>query len=260
MTTPDAKFESELEVFRREEEEAIQFFYAYLALHAVAADHEEVHRVLNSAALFWNTTLGALQAATFMTLGRIFDQQSPHNLDRLLRIAQDYPEIFSRNSLAARRQGRTEPSPEWVDEFALHAYVPTSADFRRLKTHVRKRRKIYESNYRELRHKVFAHRALTDQAAISALYARTNIRELQRLVTFLSSLYEALWQLFFNGRKPTLRPQRYSLKRIRDLPSPTVRRRGVQERIAHEIESFLVAAAGASQQVPAVDTPMPARR
>lgn len=97
--------------------------------------------------------------------------------------------------------------------------------------------------YRDLRRKVVAHKELTDPAAVSALFAKTNIRELQRLLVFFSRLYVALWQPFFNGKKPTLRPRRYSLKRMRDLPSPPEIGRSVHERIAHETEQFLTAAA-----------------
>ncbi len=52
MTSPEAQFERELEVFRTEAEAAMQFFYAYLTVHAVAADHKPVYRLLNTAPLF----------------------------------------------------------------------------------------------------------------------------------------------------------------------------------------------------------------
>jgi len=72
----DKKFALELEVFRTEVEAVTQFLYAFLAVHAVAADDKSVHKLLNKAPLFWNTNLGALQTAAFITLGRIFDQKS----------------------------------------------------------------------------------------------------------------------------------------------------------------------------------------
>src|SRR5262245_27650057 len=76
----EKEFERELAVFRTEADAAAQFFYAWLAIHAAAADDQEIVRLLNGAALFWNTNLGALQTATFVTLGRIFDNNSTHNL------------------------------------------------------------------------------------------------------------------------------------------------------------------------------------
>ena len=64
-------------------ENAVQFFYAYLTIHDVARDRPAVHRLLNRAPLFWNTNLGALQTGSFIVLGRIFDQTSRHNVNRL---------------------------------------------------------------------------------------------------------------------------------------------------------------------------------
>lgn len=259
MAEPGTEFEAELEVLRTEAEAVTQFFYAYLTIHAVMGDSKAVHRALNRSALFWKTILGALQTATFITLGRIFDQGSAHNVDRVLGIAQRHPNIFSKAELGKRKQAQAATPPAWLPAYLLEAYVPKAIDFRRLRVHVNKRRKIYEARYRDLRRKVFAHKELINEADVSALYAKTNIRELQRMVTFLGSLHDALWQLYFNGRKPILHPRRYSLKRMRDLPSPAERRRGVQERITHEAEQFLMAAAVAAQQRIAMDAPGSAR-
>ena len=206
ITSPEVRFEQELEVFRTEAEAAAQFFYAYLTVHAVAGDHKAVYRLLNTAPLFWNTSLGALQTAAFIALGRVFDQDSTHNLDRLLRIAQDNPSIFSKAALGVRKHGSNTAPPEWLAEYLLDAYVPTATDFRRLRAHVKKYRKIYEAKYRDLRHKLFAHREVSSRADIDALFAKTNIRELQKMLAFLGALYMTLWELFVNGRKPVLRP------------------------------------------------------
>jgi len=259
VTDPALAFEQELEVLRTEAEGAAQFFYSYLAIHAAAGDHKKVHRLLNGSALLWNTILSGLQTSTFIVLGRILDQNSAHNVDRVLKIAQNHPEIFSRSALGKRKQGNLATPPDWLSAYLSGAYVPKAADFRRLRAYVGKQRKIYNTNYRELRHKVFAHKELTDPAAVSALFAKTNIRELQQLIVFFSRLYNALWELFFNGRKPTLRARRYSLRAMRDRPSPPEISRSVHERIAHEVERFLVTAAGAAQQRIAGDAPKTAR-
>lgn len=39
---PEERFEHELEVFRRESDEAVQHLYAYLTVHAFAGDHKSV--------------------------------------------------------------------------------------------------------------------------------------------------------------------------------------------------------------------------
>jgi AbiU2 len=236
------KFESELETFRCECEEATQHFYAFLAVHALASDHEAVYKLLNTAPLFWNTCLRALQTAHLVALGRVFDQNSPHNVDRLLGVAQRHPEVFSKAALACRKQGDNALPPEWLSQYLQNAYEPTPKDFRHLRALVKKWRKVYEDKYRPLRHKVFAHAELSDKTEIAKLFARTNIRELQRLHIFFASLYVALWGLFFNGRKPALQSQRYSIKRIREVGPQSGRRGTVQEEITTQAEKFLVSA------------------
>lgn len=238
--SPEAEFTRELEVFYAEVASAIQFFYSWLTVLTVAGDDRSVYQFLNQRRLFWNTVLGALQTASFIALGRIFDQDpSTHNIDRLLRIARTNSTIFSKDALAERKRKTSPDADKWLTEYLRRVYVPTADDFRKLRRHVAARRKVYENNYRPLRHKLFAHKQLLDPADIKALFAKTKIRELQQLLIFLSRLYEALWELLYNGWKPNLRAARYSVKAMREQPSPEHRRPAVQERLIHEIEQFL---------------------
>ncbi len=246
MSDPEVEFDHELEIFRTEVEAATQFFYAYLTVHAVAGDDVAVHRLLNTAPLFWNTNLGALQTSTFVALGRVFDQQSKHNVDRLLKIAQSNPAIFSKAALGARKQKADRTASSWLAQYLQNAYVPKTGDFRRFRSLVRKHRGTYEARYRDLRSKVFAHKELSDGADVQALSAKTNVRELQRLLIFLLSLYDALWNLFVNGKRPVLRPRRYSVRRICDKPSAG-RGTSLQERLIREIELFMRGAASATR-------------
>ena len=72
------------------------------------------------------------------------------------------------------------------------------------------------------------------------LFAKTNIREMQQLLVFLSRLHGALWQLYFNGRKPNLRPARFSVEQMLEQPSPGDKPGKLQERMVQEINAFLV--------------------
>lgn len=240
MTTKANEFKRELEIFRTESDAAVQFFYAWQTVHAVASSERSVKRALNRTALFWNTSLGALQTATLVTMGRLFDPKPEnHSVTRLLTIAHGNLDIFSKDALAVRKRELSANADEWLPEYLSGVYVPTGEDFRRLKRYVAIRRRTYEANYGPLRHQLFAHRSASAQTNVDALFAKTNIRELQQLLTFLRRLHEALWQLFFNGYKPTLRPARYSVKRMREQPSPEPGRAQLQERLALEVEQLL---------------------
>ncbi|MHB8471717.1 MAG: AbiU2 domain-containing protein [Gammaproteobacteria bacterium] len=240
MSSPSVEFESQLELFRTEAQGALQFFYAWDATHAAASKDKAIFKLLNEAPLFWNTALGAMQAAALVALGRVFDpDQKNHSVTRLLALAHGNLDIFSKDALAARKRKLSPNADEWLPAYLKDAYVPTHEDFRRLKQHVSKRRKIYEEKYRPLRHKVFAHRGVTTSTQVGELFAKTNLRELQQLFVFFGRLYEALWQLYFNGNKPTLRPARYSVQRMLEQPSPNVKHGKLQERLVHETNSFL---------------------
>jgi hypothetical protein len=237
------QFEDQLEIFRTESNSAAQYLYAYLFIHEIAARRRSVHALLNTAPLFWNTALSALQLGIFIALGRIFDQNSAHNLDRLIGVAQRNLGLFSKTALGVRKQGPSSTPPAWLKEYLSTSYVPDVDDFRKLRLLVRKNRVIYEARYRVIRHKFFAHKELSDPAEIGALFAKTNIDELQRLVTFTGSLYDAMWELYVNGRKPVVRPRRYSVRAMHRRPTPSRRSSKVQERITLEVARFLLNAA-----------------
>jgi hypothetical protein len=241
MPTIDEQFRRELEIFRTEEEKAAQFYFAFLAVHDVAYRHKSVAALLNRAPLFWNTCLGGLQAAAFIALGRVFDLKSPHNLEKLLRMVEGNPQVFSKAALARRKQGNEAKRPEWLGTYLRSVHEPTLEDFRRLRAHVQKWRQIYNANYRAVRHKFFAHKEAADEAAVTALFRKGTNRELQRMLTFLGSLHQALRQLFYDGRKPVLRPARYSLKEMRKKPVPAFFSGVlVQEHITREAQEFLM--------------------
>jgi hypothetical protein len=125
---------------------------------------------------------------------------------------------------------------------------PTSKDFRALRKKVNDHRKIYEANYRDIRHKIYAHKEVSDAEEVQKLFSKTNIQELQRVFVFVNALYEALWQLLYNGRKPTLRPMRYSVKRMVWDRKLEWQRESVQERIVGEVDVLLKALTDNAQQ------------
>jgi hypothetical protein len=112
MTPTESAFEGELELFRREVDSAIQLFYASVALNGYAFKSKTALAALNDTPLFWNTVKGALQSSTWMVLGRIFDQKSPHNVDKLVQMTQRYsPSRRSRQGRGWRAQTPTNGCP-----------------------------------------------------------------------------------------------------------------------------------------------------
>src|SRR5262249_51272871 len=150
------------------------------------------------------TTDNALLLAAFVALGRIFDQRSRHNVDRLLKIASEDLGLFSKAALVRRKEAEGLPSVH-AAPFAEHAFEPTAADFRLLRKDVAERRRAYEARYRDVRDKIFAHNEIADIERTNEMFAKTNIEEMKGIFAFLHALHEALWQLLYNGRELTLR-------------------------------------------------------
>jgi AbiU2 len=228
-----------LETFRTDVEPGAQFFYAYIGVHAIAGGHNAVYRVLNTAPLFWNTSLGALQTAAFIALGRVFDRMTQNNLWSLLDLAGNNRQLFSKSALRSRRQA-DDPRGKWLDDFIRSAYEPTAADFRRLRKAAQRWSDAYDQRYRIPRNKIFAHTVVTDQNAVHAMMAKTKVREVERMLAFLLSLHDALWELLHNGRRPILRRRSYSLKQLLSRPK-SYRGRGPHERVVIEAKRFLLA-------------------
>ena len=240
MMKAEVEFERELNVFGGEIDTAIRSLYCWRTVNLAARENTRLYNLLNRHALFFNTVVDALQTNFVIVLGRVFDDDKrSHSISRLLQIAEDNPSIFSKVALAERKRRGNANASDWLDEYMRKVYVPPPPIFKRIRRYVDVRRKIYESNYKKLRNKLEAHKDRINENDLQALIAKTNIPELERLLVFLLRLHEALWNLFHNGRKPTLRPMRYSAALIRKLPEGGAGQ--VQVEITQATERFLKA-------------------
>jgi len=245
IVRPEERFEYELEVFRKEADEAVQHLYAYLTMHAVAAEDKAVRQLFNTYPLYWLTTLRGLQTSLFMVLGRIFSQDSEHNLNALVKLAETDREIFTRESLAARKGSITGLD---VQAYVSDAHIPTREDFRGFRREVREWRRIYEANYREVRNQIFAHAEASQPEEVGALFAKTKIQELELLVTDLVALHTRLQGWLQNGTPPIAVRANSSVQELRKIPAEKLRST-LQGRVIHDTErSLQVAVAGLRAQ------------
>jgi hypothetical protein len=213
MTTVQAPstFEHELEMFRTEEESAQQYFFGFLSLQLIPYKNQDVLRQMNDTSTFWITTRYALLMSAFVVLGRIFDQdqKSLHNIDKLLTAVSNEIGTLSKAGLAQRRivQGM---DPQQAMSYVADKYDLTIENVRDMRKAVGKWRAVYEARYREIRHKIFAHKSLSRTDA-DKLMAKTNIDEVKQLLGFLHSLYMSLSRLYINGIAPDITPATFDL-------------------------------------------------
>ena len=209
-------FQVQLENFRHESGVAARYIYAEMAIQHAASKSQKLLNKLNLTPMFWIACGASLQAAGYMSLGRIFDTASKYNVDTLLDSMEQNLQLFQRVALATRkREGRTD-DPAWLGEYLQGAYYPTPKDVAHLRGMVARYRLVYERAIKPARNKYFAHREKEGDADVQALFAGGTVRELWRLTTFLLQLNEVLWQLLHNGRRPVFRSLRHSVKSIFD--------------------------------------------
>lgn len=181
---------------------------------------------------------GALQYATIVSLGRVFDGTGIYTVHRMYRITEQSRHLFSREALAARKLRMSENASEWVAEFVKSAHEPTTADFRRIRSLINKHRSVYQAKIDPLRDKHFAH-AGVNRHELSSLFSVAKYRDVERIVVFLNQLHEALWEMFYNGHRLRLLPMAQSSRSLvrRRLGDP--RQHTTQERITSETRQFL---------------------
>jgi hypothetical protein len=102
------------------------------------------------------------------------------------------------------------------------ARVPTEADLKRLHTISKRHRRTYETQFAPLRNRHIAHSDVMTDADRAAMFQRTHIPDLEKLIMFLNQFREALRGLYYDGRRPVMRRMRWSVrslvaKKIREL-------------------------------------------
>jgi hypothetical protein len=117
--------------------------------------------------------------------------------------AYDDLTVFSMAALEARKKSSGLTQTE-AAEYVIGKHELSAKDVSGLRKRIAGWRRIYEQRYRDVRHKVFAHKALSDLVEVNALLAKTSIAEMKAMFAFLSTLYSALWQVFHNGVQPVL--------------------------------------------------------
>lgn len=200
---PPGDVDAEIEIFRKDEEYAQQAFFAYIGIRTLLAKNQDVLDDVNRRWLFWVTTHHSLLVASFVGLGRIFDQDSAHNLGRLLNMIGDNLDQLSREAL--RRRKEEVIPPEQAADYVKEKHETSAADVRALRKEVAAWRKIYEPVYGEIRHHMAHNKGSRD--TLDQLLAKTNIDEMKRMFGFLHALHEALRELHLNGRPPLPLPQ-----------------------------------------------------
>ena len=191
------------EVIKGEVQTAIRSNHAYLTIHNLAAAETDIFNEMNRFPEFWTLNTLALQTTFFIVFGRLFDRRRDvYSVHKLVDATIKNPAFFSKTALRERKiKSQTDGTePSWLANYLRQAREPTSADLLSLKTALAPHYGRFKAIYEPLRHQYFAHRGIQSDAAISALFERALISDVNEILRFLDTLILAIYDVAWNGR------------------------------------------------------------
>jgi hypothetical protein len=177
-------------------------YFTWKHINVTASKDKEVGAVLNSTPSTWDTIMHSLQTTMFILLGRVFDiDDEAFSIHKFVKYCSEHVEEFSWAALRQRKMNGLEKPPQWIEEYLNSAHYPQKEELLRLRGEVSKRCKIYEEKYKPIRHKLMAHKDFASIGRTDTLFAVTNIKELEEIVSFCNQIKLAIFEQYYNGRQ-----------------------------------------------------------
>jgi len=121
----------------------------------------------------------------------------------LLEFAEQYPGMFTRKALAARKASELQDTEQaWT--YASDAFEARPGSFKALGAQLTAHSAYYDKNVAPIRHKVFAHAGGLTREERERLFTDIRVRDMESLLVFPLQVHRALWNLYHNGRPPDL--------------------------------------------------------
>jgi hypothetical protein len=196
---------SEIEINLRSYSEEVDLasftFYSWKAIKNNIASDREALTAINSNSLAWGIILYSLGCSFFVNLGRIFDTDSgAFSIFKLLQSCQTQIADFSKDQLRLRKLA-LGLDPDSLDNYISSAYEATAKDFRIIREEVSKRANLFQKIYQPIRHKIYAHKEIEIIESHQQLFDKTQIGQVQEMLSFLYGVEQFVFELYHNGRK-----------------------------------------------------------
>ena len=218
------------EVVRGDVETSIKSNVTYLTIHRLAAENADIFDAYNRFAEFWMLNAYSLQTTFFVTFGRIFDKRRDvYSVHRVVEDTITDPSLFSKSPLRDRKRKASRISdvdPGWLVQYIDNAWEPTRADLETLRVALAPNYAKFKTIYQPIRHQVFAHKSIQDDKTIVALFEKTLITDVQEILRFLHTLFWAIWEMSWNGKRPDFEDFRSfdgEVKRLTDKTGEFIR-------------------------------------
>jgi hypothetical protein len=180
---------------------AARTWHHYVHLSNRANEDSAILAALNKAPRYWLDQRYIAVQTTIIFLGKIFDNDGrSHNVDKMLRAANDRKEHFSKSQLR-KRKVELGGEFEGIDKYIENATELNNEGFKVISGEVKKAKTIWE-RIKPLRDKIYSHNQMLTDAERKKLYEAVKNADINDILQILLNISEALWQAEFNGRKP----------------------------------------------------------
>jgi hypothetical protein len=196
----ESEFETRLDGVIRDARASAVFVYTELTIHQQASLDRTLFDTINRHAGFWNVIFGSLQSSGIIALGRMYDDDAQTlSLPKLLEYAETYSGIFSHSAFQTRKIN-SGMSPAMAAGMVENEPPFQLADLKPLRDEFNAMKKIWDEEFKQIRHEVFAHAGRLTQREIEELFSKTLVEKLENLTVFPLRLTNLLWELYTNAR------------------------------------------------------------
>ena len=142
--------------------------------------------------------------------------------------------MFAPAALEARKRQGSPNAHEWLPDYMKDVYVPTIDEVNALHSSTQPHRKMYETQWAQIRNQHVAHTDVIDPTARWEMFQKTRIPDFENLIGHLNWLQNAIWHLYHNGVRPEPEPTNYSLEALVTKPIRELRESRNDEQIIAE--------------------------
>src|SRR5881628_1068604 len=160
MTVEEERFTEAFKTFEAQVAETTQFWLAASTMNEVAKRDPDTLEALNKAPTLWITVRVGLEYQAIISAGKIFGNRKAnrHNIDSFFQVLREcYAVVFAPAALEARKRQGSPNAHEWLPDYMKDVYVPTIDDVNALHSSTQPHRKMYETQWAQIRNQHVAH-------------------------------------------------------------------------------------------------------
>ena len=189
----EKKYLKQFKVFEREVDTGFKNIVLHFGINRISIKNT---KPLQSTAEFWNYSLYNAATVSIMTLGRIFDVNSPFNIHELISsigYREDELHFFSHNLLKQRKD------IDFFDKYIEGEEEFSKQDFRNISNEKKRIHKKYKEYLVDYRHSLIGHRLVEHP---DELNNKGQFKYIDILDIYLSlyNIKMGLWSRYHNGR------------------------------------------------------------